>query len=309
MARRLSYIITPLVIIIAVMLISCTKQHEAVEELEYLADTYDLPPEDYVAVDSLIVDSTYTEPTRAHLGNIVQDYPYTWTESETIPPVLIIIDDFGYASGQLLQDFADLPSEIVFAILPDLPHTQSAGRIAQANGHEVIIHIPMEARGNSIRPGEHYIKTGMPAEEITAMLDSFYEEIPMAIAGNNHMGTTAVADFDVMDTVLDHLNQKGLFFIDSAVSTDRLAYNLAKERSYPTLRRDIFLDVPDSKDTTIASKIESFSRYKGRKEPIVVITHCHNREKLNALRKFITQIQAMGVRLVNLKQAIEEIVS
>ena len=135
------------------------------------------------------------------------------------------------------------------------------------------------------------------------MLSAFKSQLPMAIAANNHMGSTATADEDAMSTVLDHLNGMGMFFVDSATSGNRLSYNLAKARGYRSLRRDIFLDVPDSKDATIAAKIQSLGKYQGRGEPVVIITHCHNRTKLEALRQFIAQIQAMGVRLISLSEA------
>lgn len=227
---------------------------------------------------------------------------YSWSDSGEIPPVVIIIDDFGYTSGALLEEFASLPPEIVFAVLPDLPQTERSAQMAVQHGHEVIIHVPMEARGNRTSPGENHIRTGMSAEAIQSMLSAFHEQLPMAIAANNHMGSTATADPELMNPVLDHLNSLGLFFIDSAVTTNRLSYNLAKQKDQRTYRRDIFLDVPDNTDATIASKIESLGRYKNRVEPIVVITHCHNRAKLVALHKFINQIKAMGVRIMSLNQ-------
>jgi len=237
------------------------------------------------------------------VSSTIADYKYTWTDSKDIPPVLIIVDDFGYSGGSLLQDFAGLPSQVAFAVIPDLPNTVASGQIAAANGHDVLIHVPMEAKTSPTSPGTRYIKTGMPAEDITAMLSAFKSQLPMAIAANNHMGSTATADEDVMSAVLDHLNGMGMFFIDSATSANRLSYNLAKSRGYRSLRRDIFLDVPDSKDATIAAKIQSLGKYKGRTEPIVIITHCHNRTKLEALQQFIAQIQAMGVRLISLSEA------
>jgi len=65
----------------------------------------------------------------------------------------------------------------------------------------------------------------------------------------------------------------------------------------------MFLDVPDSSDATLAAKINSLGNFKGRREPIVIITHCHNRDKLAALQKFIAQIKGMGLKLTTLTRA------
>ena len=251
------------------------------------------------------LNSEHKDRPASSPGSTIANYDYTWTGSDAIPDVVIIIDDFGYAAGSLLEDFASLPKEIVFAVLPDLPQTARSGQIASQNGHEVIIHVPMQALNSPTSPGARYIKTGMQAEEIRELLSDFHRQIPMAIAANNHMGSSATSDEDLMNPVLDHLNSLGLFFIDSAVTANRLSYNLAKQKGFRSHRRDIFLDVPDNTDATIAQKIEGLGRYKGRREPIVVITHCHNRSKLEALQKFITQIQAMGVRIISLREAAQ----
>jgi len=76
----------------------------------------------------------------------LQNYQYTWSEDDDMPPVVIIIDDFGNSAGKLLEDFADLPDEVVFAVLPDLPHTETASKLAHKKGHEVIITFPCKLK-------------------------------------------------------------------------------------------------------------------------------------------------------------------
>lgn len=230
-------------------------------------------------------------------------FKYSWSDSEDIPPIVIIIDDFGNDGGQLLQDFADLPSEVVFAVLPDLPYTAKAGEIAASHGHEVLIHTPMQAVTKTAATGKKYISASQTAEEIVATLDAFHRQIPMATGANNHTGSSVTADRDAMTAVLDHLHSLGLFFVDSATTGVSVVPALARSKGYPAMKRDIFLDVPDLTDATLAAKISSLGKYKGRVEPIIVITHCHNRGKLEGLQKFIAQIQAMGLKLGTLQQA------
>jgi polysaccharide deacetylase 2 family uncharacterized protein YibQ len=236
----------------------------------------------------------------------LSSYEYTWTGSEDMPNVIIIIDDFGNSAGQLLEDFADLPQEIVFAVLPDLSHSKTAADLASRKGHEVIIHIPMEAENSSISPGAKYISKAMAEQDIRATLNDFIAQMPMAIAANNHMGSATTANLTTMSNVLEHLDKNGLFFIDSATTSKSAVATAANALGIFSSRRDIFLDVPDSSEQTLASKIQSLGKYKGRKEPIVIITHCHNREKLDALQKFIAQIQSMGLNLVSLKDAFPQ---
>lgn len=227
----------------------------------------------------------------------ISKYQYTWSESDEMPPVCIIIDDFGQSAGPLLEDFGSLPKEIAFAILPDLPHTRTAAQLASRTGHETLIHAPMKPIGNE-NPGKRYIKTGMTQAEISGLLQDFFSQIPNAVAVNNHMGSSATADYTTMKLVVGEMQELGIFFVDSATTAKSMVPTVASELGVKTAKRDIFLDVPDNSDATLISKIQSLGKYKGRNEPIVIITHCHNRDKLIALQKFITQIEDMGITLI-----------
>lgn len=224
-------------------------------------------------------------------------YQYSWSESDDMPPLVIVIDDFGQISGQLLEDFSALPKEIAFAILPDLPNTQAAARLANKTGHEVLIHIPMQPVGSD-NPGKRYIKKGMESAEVADLLQEFYAQMPNAIAANNHMGSAATADYPVMQAVLGELHELGLFFLDSATTNKSAVPSAASALGLKTAKRDIFLDVPDNSDATLISKIQSLGKFKGRNEPVVIITHCHTRDKLVALNKFIAQVSEMGIKLI-----------
>ncbi|MDZ4181373.1 MAG: divergent polysaccharide deacetylase family protein [Candidatus Cloacimonadaceae bacterium] len=288
--------------------IGCRKQ----SRVEKLAETIDfaateLPP-DSIPVYSAESDQVEANGIEKYLPETkdsidLGSFQYTWTDSRDIPPVVIIVDDFGYAGGDLLKGFAELPPAVVFAVLPDLRNTQKSAEIAVKYGHEVIIHIPMEAVAAKIKPGDRYLKRSNSEEEIIAMLNDFHAQMPMAIAANNHMGSSATDNKYLMNIVLNHLNSKNLYFIDSVTSSNTIAYKLARNLGYRGIRRDLFLDVPDNSNATIAARISQLGSFRGRQEPVVIITHCHNMSKLNALKKFIDQITLKGVRIISLAEA------
>lgn len=287
-------LILPLIMMLTLFACKGTPETDA-EAAPVMPRTYQETPEEQ--------EPEETEPTT------LQSYEYTWGKSDDMPDVVIIIDDFGNSAGQLLDDFGDLPSEFVFAVLPDLAHTKTAANVATRNGHEVIIHIPMEADNSKISPGEKYIAKDMQEEQIKAILDDFFKQMPMAIGANNHMGSATTASLETMNKVLRHLSKKGLFFIDSGTTSRSAVYTAGQQQNVFTARRDIFLDVPDVSDQTLAKKIQELGKYKGRKEPVIIITHCHNREKLQALQRFVTQIKAMGINVVSLRDAFSKAIS
>lgn len=235
-------------------------------------------------------------------------FEYNWSDASGIPEIVIIVDDFGNSTA-LLDDYAQLPSEVVFAVLPDLSATTRAGQVASQYGHEVMIHFPMLASPTS-NPGKRYIKPSSTREEIAELATAFKTQLPMATAANNHMGSSVTSSRAAMEEVYKALHARGLFFVDSFTTGTSVAASVAKTLGYPPLRRDIFLDVSDrpnehkaNSDESLAFKINYLSKFKGRREPVVVITHCHNKEKLAALQKFITQIKGMGLKLTTLSRA------
>jgi len=283
-------------LLIVLLVIACGKKETETWEPN-AASTYAHDLRDEIPPDELKPEQQNSDQ------QALQSYQYTWTGSEDMPDVVVIVDDFGNSGGALLEDFAKLPPEVVFAVLPDLSHTRQAGEIAAQYGHEVLIHTPMQAVSTAETPGKNYIRTDSSAEDISTLLASWHAQLPMASGANNHMGSAVTANRPAMTAVLNSLQERGLFFVDSVTTGNSVSPALARSLGYPALRRDIFLDVPDNTDATLAAKISSLGKYKGRREPVVIITHCHNRAKLEALQKFIAQIQAMGLNLTTLAQA------
>jgi len=284
-------------VLFSLLLFSCTKKTEReIPEKK-------IEPEQIEKTGEKTEDKSVSTPDMT----AIESYKYTWSKTDAMPPVVIIIDDFGQNAGQLLDDFSALPEEIAFSILPDLPYTQTAARLAGRTNHETLIHIPMQALDHKANPGKRYLQTGMDKYAISDLLQDFYAQIPNAIAANNHMGSEVTADLSTMISILEELDNLGLYFLDSATTNKSAAFTAAKNLGLKIGKRDIFLDVPDNSDATIISKIESLAKYKGRNEPVVIITHCHNREKLNALQKFLTQIDNMGIELISVSKLFRKL--
>ncbi len=233
-------------------------------------------------------------------------YTYRFLDSKDLPPVAIVIDDFGYIGGDLLQGFAELDENITFAVLPDLPNTEKSAKLANVYGHEVILHIPMEEQSKTQKPGAKYIKSGMEESEIKDILKDFISQVPQAVGANNHMGSGVTAHYETIYAVLDYLDSKGMFFLDSKTSTQSKAVNAAKDLKSDYASRDIFLDVPDVSNATLNNKLREMEKFRGRVEPIIIISHCHNHAKLTAMQTFVSHLQGMGVRLIPLSDAVKK---
>lgn len=160
---------------------------------------------------------------------------------EKLPIVAIVIDDVGNSLEEL-DPFLNLPIPVTFAVMPLRTHTAESVAQIKAAGKSYIIHQPMEARGGA-NPGEGAIYSGMKRDEVYRLLEENIASLGGVGGMNNHMGSKVTADAETMGYVLDFLNEKGMFFLDSLTTGESVAGTLAKERGLPYLERNsMFLD-------------------------------------------------------------------
>ncbi len=210
-------------------------------------------------------------------------------EYPNITRLAIIIDDFGYFSGELLEEFLALDKNITFSILPGTPYSKEVERKATSAGHECLIHIPMEPQDYPNKnPGENAILVKMTEEEIKERIESFIQELPNCIGANNHMGSMLTQYRDKVRPVLEVLQKHNLFFVDSKTTNKTIAYKTAKEMNIPTGLNDIFLDT-GRKEDIVKQKYRQIIRLAKSHRQIIAITHCH-KEQLKNLKKLLSML-------------------
>jgi len=217
------------------------------------------------------------------------------------PKLSIIIDDFGnynnFMKDSLLVKYGDLPSEVAFAILPNLPYSQFVMEFFQFTDRELLLHAPLEPQNSKINAGEVVIKADDDAITIINKLNNFYSELPNIQGLNNHMGSKATENIDVMTTIIEWCKSNELFFIDSATSSKSIGFDIAMSSGINAAKRDIFLDVPDPSRKTVDSYLAKMQKYYKANRNILVITHAHSLERRDNLQYFIDECVKMGYKL------------
>ena len=210
----------------------------------------------------------------------------------------VIVDDFGNYGSGLLDEFADSDPAITFAVIPGLPHSKIAMQKALDKGHEVIVHIPMQADNPKANPGKNAILETMGHDEIVSLMNSYFKELPYAVGANQHMGSKISANKKLMEAVLSVIDQKKLFFIDSKTTARSVAYKTALEMNIPSAERNLFLDAPANSDEIIEQRLNDLKKLKESHGKALVITHCHDKSRLDRLNRFIQEAENMGFELV-----------
>jgi hypothetical protein len=220
------------------------------------------------------------------------------------PRIAIIMDDLGH-DNRSAKSLIDIHLPVTFAILPYAPQATSVARLAHQNGHEVMLHIPMEPRGYpAIDPGPSALLQSMNPAELQSQLRKWLEKMPYVVGGNNHMGSRLTEQADSMAAVLEVMQERGLFFVDSRTSSASVAVKEARRIGVPTTTRDVFLDnvreVP-----AIAREIRKLAGMARRRGSAVGICHPYP-ETLAALRQEAEVLRQQGIEVVPVSQLLTQ---
>jgi polysaccharide deacetylase 2 family uncharacterized protein YibQ len=155
--------------------------------------------------------------------------------------IALIIDDIG-SSTSSARRFLELEIPITFAILPRLRHTHEIALEIHREGHEVLLHQPMEPYDRLLNPGPGALYVGDEEERIARTLTENLSELPLAFGVNNHMGSRFTSCQREARTALSVLRGSGLFFVDSLTSRRSVICETARRLQVPAASRHIFID-------------------------------------------------------------------
>ena len=152
----------------------------------------------------------------------------------------IVIDDAGYHSKEDAAIFA-MPREISVAIIPAAPYARARNQEAKSQGRDILIHMPMQPV-SAVKIEDGGLHLGMSEAQVNDRVNTAKNIVRDAIGMNNHMGSAATADPQLMTYLMTALQEKHLFFLDSRTIGKSVAGKIAKEQGVRSLDRHIFLD-------------------------------------------------------------------
>ncbi|MDJ0881912.1 MAG: divergent polysaccharide deacetylase family protein [Gammaproteobacteria bacterium] len=189
------------------------------------------------------------------------------------PALSLVIDDLGYSFEQAKQVF-QLPGEHTYAIIPSTTYSQKIARYAHQNGHEIILHMPMQSSVDLVIESTALLDN-MSEEEITHNVARMIQEVPYIKGINNHMGSKLTEMGYIMRPVMETIKQqkKNFYFLDSRTTPLSKAYQQALRAGVPTLKRDVFLDYDHTNAESIAYQFKRWLKKAQRKGHAVAIAH------------------------------------
>jgi uncharacterized protein len=218
-------------------------------------------------------------------------------------PIALVIDDVGVDVARSRRAIDTLPAAVTLSLLPYGAAIDRQAGEARARGHEIIVHVSMEADARTVDPGPNALYTDLPPEEIARRFDWALSRFSGYVGFNNHMGSRFTSNEAGMRVVLEEAKRRGLLFLDSKTAPETIGARLSREFGVPFASRQVFLD-NDSGATAVAKQLAQLETVARRDHGAIAIGHPHD-GTLEALAAWIPTLEQRGFVLVPLTALVK----
>lgn len=216
--------------------------------------------------------------------------------------IALIIDDFGGRWDSLIEDFTQLGITLTVSVIPGSKKSARAVNALSEGGCEVILHMPMEPENAPFNDNGYLIRSDMGDQKIRSVFQKALDQTGPVAGINNHMGSKVTSNRHQMTVILDEIRKKGIYFIDSRTTAKTVAYDVAREMGVPTAKRDVFIDVENTKESIIR-RLWELADKAGKNGFSVGIGHCRPLT-LEVLKEEIPKISAKGYHFVPISDVV-----
>jgi len=238
-----------------------------------------------------------TPPPTTHLTT-------AWTENAALSPssfdkplIAIVIDDLGIDRPRS-QQVIELPVPLTLSFLPYASHLMEQVELGRSHGHELLVHIPMEALDRHNDPGPDALTIDLSSDEIIRRLDAALSKFNGYIGINNHMGSRFTMDAASLAPVMTALQQRGLLFLDSRTAPRSIAAATAIDFGVAAVARDVFIDHIKTPEA-VREQLQVLEHIALKKGTAIGIGHPDD-ITLEALREWVPTVANRGFQLVPL---------
>jgi polysaccharide deacetylase 2 family uncharacterized protein YibQ len=195
---------------------------------------------------------------------------------------------------------------VTVSIIPEVEFSKTLAEDFPAHAVEVMCHMPMEGHEKGMVGGNYkeLLKKGMGREKAQAEVEKALENLPNCRGLNNHMGSVATEDSDLVAGVCEALKSKGLFIIDSRTTAKSVVEKIARAKGVPVARRNVFLD-NEEKPAAILKQLDQTAAY-ARKHGVAVAIGHFKTVTLDTLEKAIPRLKEEGFQFVYASEVVKD---
>jgi hypothetical protein len=213
----------------------------------------------------------------------------------------IVLGDGGYG-GPVSDAVLELDPRLTLAVLPYAPFSQETSAAAKAGGHEVLLHMPMQATDGVRRyPGE--LGMDMDAVMIAALVQKALQDVPDAIGVSNHAGDVFTTNAPAMEAFLTYSNDQKLFYLDNVTHPRSVGVQVAAGLTVPHGARDVVLDAVPQTDA-VREQYEALLQVCEQHGTAIGVGH-FSAATVVVLRELLPKLEERGINLVPLSELVK----
>lgn len=243
-----------------------------------------------------------TAPAPRRQAARVKGQPRILPRAVEHPRIAIVLDDWGYSTRNV-ELARSIEQPLTIAVLPNLRYSFTVSRVLYEGGHEIILHLPMEAQG-ALPQEEDTLLVAHNAAQVRSIMNRGLESVRYALGVSNHTGSRATEDRSTMTIVLGELKKRGLYFLDSYVTGDSKGAEVSRSIGLRYAQRDIFLDNTDDA-AYIRTQILKLKDKADLQGEAIGIGH-DRRTTLEVLREMMPQLESQGYEFVFVSDLLKE---
>lgn len=237
-------------------------------------------------------------------GHVILDHTFTPT-----PPVAraaIVIDDWGI-NNPGTQEILNTEVAFTAAVMPNMLYTRKEAELLHEEGHEIIMHMPLEAKGGRtdwLGPGA--LLSGLSAQELRSRLNQSFDTVPYAVGLSNHMGSKGSENTLITREIIKMAQDNNLFILDSKTSESSILAKEAEKAGLPWGVRDVFLD--NSADlNSIKKQLRLLITTAKKNGKAIGIGHVgpQGPNTAQAIKELLPEFAKAGVQIVPLSELIQ----
>lgn len=160
------------------------------------------------------------------------------------PKIAILLGGMGLNAKLTQKAIKELPGDVSFGFAPYGDNLQSQVNAARAQGHEVMLQVPMEPIGYpGNNPGPKTILADATVTENIESLRWHLSRFSGFSGVTNYMGARFLVTADALHPVMEELAKRGLVYLEDATVNLTMAPRIAQATRLPTKRADIVIDI------------------------------------------------------------------
>jgi uncharacterized protein len=213
------------------------------------------------------------------------------------PKIAILLGGMGLNPKLTQRAIRELPGDVTFAFAPYGDDLQTQVNKARADGHEVLLQLPMEPVGYPTNnPGP---KTLLADADKAANLESLHWHMSR-FAGytgiTNYMGGRLLSTPSALKPVMAELSKRGLVYLEDASTALTVSEAIAKETRLSERRAQVVIDA-DPTPQSIAAALELLEG-EARANGFAIGTGSGLEVTVDSVKAWAEQLQTKGILLV-----------